>query len=74
MDASHVLMAHEEWERWRTRKARLEQELHELRQRREALRGELDGVRRELAALEDALFKPPQSERGAFAFPFQQGR
>ncbi len=74
MEPSHVLMAHEEWERWRSRKTRVERELHDLRQRREALRRELDRVRRDLAALEDALFKPPQSGSNAMDLAFRQGR
>lgn len=74
MEASHVLEAHDEWERWRSRKARLERELDALRRRREALRRELERVRRELAALEDVLFEPPPASTDSYAFPFRQGR
>ncbi len=75
MEASNVLVVLEESERWRSRKARLEKELIELRRRRWTLRAELEKVKRELTAIEEALFEPPETATDTYAFPpFQPGR
>lgn len=75
MESSNVLTALEELERWRSRKARLEERLAELQSRREALRTELERVKKELSAIDDALLEPHQSPRYLYTLPpFQGGR
>ncbi len=75
MESSNILVALEELEKWRARKARIESELVDLRRRRSVLRGELEKVKRELAVIEEALFEPPETSADVTTFPpFEPGR
>lgn len=75
MEPSSVLIALEEREKWRSRKAQIEERLRDLRRRRDLLREELERVRRELSAIEDALFEPGERAIDVYSLPpFQMGR
>jgi predicted nucleic acid-binding Zn-ribbon protein len=75
MEPSNVLIALEEWEKWRSRKTRLERELAELRRRREELRAELDRVKKEMATIEAVLLEPTERPVDAYSLPpFHLGR
>ncbi|MCJ2520887.1 MAG: hypothetical protein LN412_08120 [Candidatus Thermoplasmatota archaeon] len=75
MESSNVLVALEEWERWRSRKAKLERELRDLRQQRKVLHAKLESVKRELGFIEEALFEPLETSMDASALSlFQAGR
>lgn len=75
MEPSNVLVALEEWERWRSRKAKLERELRDLRRQRKVLHAKLESVKRELGVIEEALFEPLETSMDASALPpFQAGR
>lgn len=55
MDASRILVALEEREKWRDRRARLGARLKALQARKRYMQRELDVVRRKVARLEDVL-------------------
>lgn len=75
MEPSNVLIALEEWEKWRSRKARLERDLAELRRRREEIEEELERVKREMATIEAALMEPADRPVDAYNLPpFHLGR
>jgi predicted nucleic acid-binding Zn-ribbon protein len=75
MEPSNVLIALEEWEKWRSRKARLERELEDLRRKQAALRAELDNVKKEISAIEEALLEPGERSVSTYSLPpFDLGR
>lgn len=51
MDASRILVALEERDKWRDRRARLQERLRSVRARKRFLQRELDSVRQELSSL-----------------------
>ncbi|MFQ5837628.1 MAG: hypothetical protein ACE5HJ_02455 [Thermoplasmata archaeon] len=69
MEPSNVLIVLEEWEKWRSRKTRLEGELENLRKKREALRADLESVKKELASIEDVLFEHGERPIDAYTLP-----
>nr|NIN65978.1 hypothetical protein [Anaerolineae bacterium] len=69
MEPSNVLIALEEWEKWRSRKTKLESRLEKLHREREALRAEHEAVKRELAVMREAMLEPIASRRDVQEFP-----
>ncbi len=69
MESSSVLVALEELERWRSRRARLEEELVDLRKRRAEIQAKLEKTKREVASLKDVLFKPTETSETTFRQP-----
>jgi len=55
MDSSRILVALQEQDKWRDRRARLEDRLRSVRARKRFLQRELDDVRRRVARLEEAI-------------------
>lgn len=55
MDASRILVALEEQDKWRDRRARLEERLRVVRARKRFLQRELDLVRHELSSMLESV-------------------
>jgi len=55
MDSSRILVALQEQDKWRDRRARLDDRLRSVRARKRFLQRELDAVRRRVTRLEEAV-------------------
>lgn len=55
MDSGRVLVALQEWEKWRERRARLDARIRSVQARKHFLQRELDAVRRKVERLEASL-------------------
>jgi len=60
MDSGRILVALQEQEKWRERRARLGARLRSVQSRKRYLQRELDAVRRKVERLEDALAGVPE--------------
>jgi chromosome segregation ATPase len=48
MDSSNVLLALEEQKKWRERRKRIRERIHQLDRRKSTLRNELEGIRKKI--------------------------
>jgi len=64
MDSSRILVALQEQDKWRDRRARLEDRLRSVRARKRFLQRELDAIRRRVARLEEAVAGQADRTRG----------